>query len=310
MIDQMRWVVVSLLVACRSAPHAAGAGEDRDEGHGELANASAKLMTAEGSGADPFAPRKKRRDDGALGGTTYGGYVVPNWQTPSTVHRTYPRHQQQAGLAGAIEGKITWRGAVPGKRATPCGPQQLVHVGADRGIADVVIYIEQVKVGRALPTDGHSAQVGGALIKRGCQLLPTAQIVTPLPAALTLHGDPAPTTLRVTLPSTVVRSVELQAGGRDAVPLSLGVTRVDTADGSLSAAWILASDAPYYAITDDHGRFRIDELANGTYEVTIWHPPFPNEGTGPLTYGQPIVTKRNVTVSNTTPARLDVAIGR
>lgn len=307
----MRWAVASLaMFACRSAPPAAVAGSDRDEGHGELASVSAKLMTAEGSGADPFAPRKKRRDDGALGGTTYGSYVVPAWQTPTAVHRTYPRHQQQPNLSGAIEGQVTWRGAVPGKRATACGPQQLVHVGSDRGIADVVIYIEQVKIGRAMPTDGHNAQVGGALIKRGCQLLPTAQIVTPLPAALTLHGDPAKTTLRITPPSSAVRTVELQEGGRDAVPLSLGITRVDTPDGSLAAAWILASDAPYYAITDDHGRFRIDELANGTYEVTIWHPPLPSEGTGPLSYGQPIVTKRSVTVSGTKPARLDVAIGR
>ena len=44
------------------------------------ANASTRLMTAEGSGADPFAPRKRKRDDAALGGTTYGNYVVPGWQ--------------------------------------------------------------------------------------------------------------------------------------------------------------------------------------------------------------------------------------
>ncbi len=307
----MRWMVVSLaVVACRSAPPLDPAGSDKDDGHGELASASAKLLTSEGSGVDPFAPRPRRRDDGAFGGSTYAGYVVPSWQTPSNVHRTYARHQQQPNLAGAIEGQITWRGAIPGKRATPCGPQQLVHVGADRGIADVVILIEQVKVGRMMPSDGHTAQVGGALVKRGCALRPTAQIVTPLPAALTIHGDTTRTRLRVTPPSTETRTLDLQAGGRDAVPLSLGITRIDSEDGSIAAAWVLGTDAPYYAITDDHGRFRIDELANGTYEVTIWHPPLPDEGTGPLTYGQPIVTKRSVTVAGTRPSRLDVAIGR
>lgn len=304
----MRWLVV-LWLGCRSAPPAAPAGGSNDDGAGELAQASALLLTSEGSGVDPFAPRP-RRDDGALGGTTYGNYVVPTWPSPVGVHRTYPRHQQVSNLAGAIEGRITWRGAVPGKRATACGPRQLVHVGEDRGVADVVIYIDQVKVGRTMPTDGHVAQVGGALVKRDCMLRPTAQIVTPLPAAVVIHGDPTRATLTVTPPDPgEVRTVELEEGGRYAVPLVPGLTRVEAADGSLGAAWVLASDAPYFAITDDHGRFRIDELAPGTYEVTIWHPPLPNDK-GPLVYGLPLVTKRSVTVGGTKPVRLDVAIGR
>lgn len=300
------WIV---LLGCRTAQPAAPLGGGADDGAGELASASIQVMTTEGSGADPFAPRKQRRDDGALGGTTYGDYVVPAWQSPPDVHRTHPKHQQQANLGGAIEGRITWRGAVPGKRMMSCGPQQLVQVGADRGVGDVVIYIEQVKAGRTMPNDGHSAQVGGTLIKRGCMLRPTAQIVTPLPASLTVHGDPARTKLRITPPSSTVRMLELEEGGRRSVPVALGVTRVESDDGSLSAAWVLGSDAPYYAITDERGRFRIDALASGTYEVTIWHAPLPSE-TGPLTYGQPIVTRRSVTVAGTKPARLDVSIGR
>lgn len=305
----MRWLVV-LLLGCRPAQPAAPLGGSQDDGAGDLANASTRLMTAEGSDADPFAPRKRKRDDAALGGTTYGNYVVRSWQGSPGVHRTYPRHEQKPGLAGAIEGAITWRGAVPGKRQTPCGPQQLVQVGPDRGVGDVVILIEQVRVGRVMPTDGHTAQVGGMLVKRGCVLRPTAQLITPLPAALTIHGDAARTKLRVTSPAGPARTIELAEGGRDAVPIELGITRIDAEDGSVAGAWAIGSDAPYFAITDDHGRFRIDELANGTYEVTIWHAPLPNEGTGPLTYGAPIVTKRSVTVAGLKPARLDVAIGR
>lgn len=308
----MKWLLLWLVAGCRPAQPAAPVGGDQDDGAGDLANASSKLLTEDGSGVDPFAPRKRRRDDGAFGGTVYGGkdYVVRDWQSNPNAHRTYPRHQQQAGLGGAIEGRITWRGAIPAKRATACGPQQLVHVGEDRGVGDVVLYIEQVKVGRMMAVDGHTPQVGGTLVKRGCALRPTAQLMTPLPAALTIHGDAGSTKLRVTPPSTTTRAIDLQAGGRESVPIDLGVTRIESDDGSIAAAWVIASDAPYYAITDDHGRFRIDELASGTYEVTIWHPPVPNEGTGPLTYGAPIVTKRTVTVAGTKPARLDVAIGR
>lgn len=304
----MRWLVV-LLLGCRTAQPPAPLGGAFDEGAGDLANASTKLMTDDGSGADPFAPRRRKPDDAALGGTTYGNYVVPSWQSAPGAHRTYARHQQQANLAGAIEGAITWRGAVPGKRQLPCGPQQLVHVGPDRGVADVVVFIEQVKIGRMMPTDGHNAQVGGTLVKKGCALRPAAQIVTPLPAAVTIHGDTKPSKLRVTNPEGETRALELQEGGRGAVPVDLGITKVEAEDGSLGAAWVIGSDAPYFAITDDRGRFRIDELANGTYEVTIWHAPLPSER-GPLTYGAPLVTKRSVTVVAGKPARLDVSIGR
>lgn len=303
------WPGVLVALACKGgAPLHPIAGDDRDDGHGELAAASSKLMTAEGSGADPFAPRT-RPVDPALGGTTYGDYVVPDWSMPTAVHRTYPQHRQQAGLAGAIEGTITWKGPLPGKRETPCGPQVPVRIGENRGVANVLLYIENVKVGRTMPSDGRNANVGGMVVKKGCQLLPTTQLVTPLPAAVVLQGDATRATLRV-ITSGAPRTVELQEGGRGAVTAVPGVMRVEAADGSLSAAWVVGLDAPYYAITDDRGQFRIDELAPGTYEVTIWQAPLPEAGPGPLRYGAPIVVRKSVTVGGARPARLDLAIGR
>lgn len=37
-------------------------------------------------------------------------------------------------------------------------------------------------------------------------------------------------------------------------------------------SWALVVDHPYYAITDQDGRFAIGEIPPGTYKVTIWHP--------------------------------------
>jgi hypothetical protein len=89
-----------------------------------------------------------------------------------------------------------------------------------------------------------------------------------------------------------------------------GITRIDAEDGSLSSAWVLALDTPYYAITDDSGRFRIDELAAGTYDVTIWQAPLPDDGKGAITYGAPLVVHRNVRVEGNKAAKLDVGLGR
>jgi len=312
-------VLMASVVACRGGTALHPAGSDNDDGHGILGNASAKLLTSDDDGDDPFAPRPHKEADDEFGGSDYSTYTVPSWTAPTPAHRTSPRHVQTAGLTGAIEGRVTWRGAIPEQRATPCGPIDVARVGTDRGVADVVIYIEQVKVGRPLPTDGRSATVGGAVVKRGCALLPTAQIVTPLPASVTVDGDAVAAKLRIVEPPPrAPRSVELQEGGRVEFSAELGVTRIEAVDGKLAAAWVLGIDAPYYAITDDHGHFRIDELAPGTYDVTVWRAPLPGDGSGPLVYDAPVIVHRKVTIpkpaANTKtvdrPVRLDVAIGR
>lgn len=37
-------------------------------------------------------------------------------------------------------------------------------------------------------------------------------------------------------------------------------------------SWALVVDHPYYAITDQDGRFEIEDIPPGTYKVTVWHP--------------------------------------
>ena len=122
----VRYLVLLLCVACHGATtlHPIP-GSDKDDGHGELAGASARLLTSDqGSGADPLSPRRRKRVDDEYGGSEYASYTVPTWTTPPPgAHRTYPRYAQTAGLTGAIEGTISWRGALPTKRATACGPE-------------------------------------------------------------------------------------------------------------------------------------------------------------------------------------------
>ncbi len=298
------------------------AGTERDDGHGLLAHASTSLMTADdgsASGLPTRTPVPRRYDDtfggdayggNAYGGATYATYVPPQWGYPS-VNRM-PRYQQQAGLSAAVEGTVSWRGAVP-KLTTACGAIAPLAVGPERGVGGALVYIEKISTGRVLASsigEQRPTLVGGVVVKRGCALAPMVQVVNPVPAQLAIHGDAAPARIAITSPAAKRTVAELQEAGRVAMQLEVGVTRVEAEDGSLGAAWVVGLETPYFAITDDAGRFRIDELAAGTYGVTIWVPPVPAVVAGKLVYGAPIAVHRDVSVVGAKTSRLDVSLGK
>jgi len=342
-------LLVAVLAACSSSPksHLYPAGSEKDDGYGDLAQKSARLVTSAEPEAALFPPHHHRALPGGdpyggdpYGGAAYGGTMYGSTDDvtdapippPSWSHRHAPpppRGNPTTGLTGAIEGTVTWRGAFPAPLVTACGAVDNpgVRVGANRAVGGVLVYIEHVETGRTIPSYARPASVGGTIAKRGCLLTPALQIITPLPAGLAIHGDATAVKLRVTSPTSapaapnspaspasptgppaVTQSFELQEAGRVLLQAQAGVTRIEADDGSLGVAWVVAANTPYYAITDDTGRFRIDELAAGTYDVTVWRPPLASLADGKLVYGPPVITHRSIKVDLARPAHLDVAL--
>lgn len=322
-----RLVLVLAVVACGSGHRSQlyPAGSDKDDGYGDLAQKSARLLTSDTPDAALFGSRGSRSRQGdpyggnPYGGATYGGdpyggpsdpaSLVPPSGRAAGSHASH--YNPTAGLTGAIEGTVTWRGAPPAAVVTACGAIEhpSVRVGDGGALGGVLVFIEHVEVGRTMPSYGRPATVGGTIAKRGCALAPAVQIVTPLPAGLTIYGDATAVKLRVAQPSGV-RPFELQQAGRVLLQAQPGVTRIEADDGSLGVAWVVATDTPYYAITDDAGRYRIDELAAGTYDVTFWRPPLASAADGKLVYGAPVIVHRSIKVDTPRAARLDVALER
>jgi hypothetical protein len=316
-------IVVGAL-ACGAPPRAplSKAGDEKDDGAGLLARASVQFQTPDES-ETPFVDQRERRvfDDssfggdayggdpyGGFGGDPYGGAGYANWRMPQwsyTVPNRMPHYNVSVGLSGAIEGTVTWNGQLPPKVSSACGPidNPTLRVTKDHTVRGVIVYIENIKVGRAMPYYSRPATVGGMLAKHGCTLVPAAQIVTPLPGSVAIHGDAQRTKLRI-----AGKTHELEEGGFVQVEIKAGVTRVDGEDRRLASAWVLGLETPYYAITDDDGRFRLDELAPGTYELTFWQPPIASaKPDGTWSFGEPIVVKRTVKVGANT-AHLAVAL--
>ena len=317
-------LLIAAVVACGSPQRSRmyPAGSDKDDGYGDLARMSSRLTL--GGSASPFAahrPRRRSPEVDAYGGDAYGGDayggattdsdapMAPALGTGGAPRAAPPRYVPTTGLTGAIEGTVTWRGTPPPQLTTACGPIENpgIRVAPNRGVAGVLVYIEHVEIGRAPPSLGRPPTVGGIITKRGCALGPTLQILTPLPADLAIHGDATEVKLRITLPGGT-RPLDLQPAGRIVLTAPPGVIRVEAEDDSLSAAWVVAASTPYYALTDERGRFRLDELAPGSYDVTFWQPPVATTVNGKLVYGAPVVVHRPIKVDLARPARLDLAL--
>jgi hypothetical protein len=52
-------------------------------------------------------------------------------------------------------------------------------------------------------------------------------------------------------------------------------------------SWALVPDNPYFAVTDDAGRFHLDRIPPGTYTVAVWHPYLRDA------YGQTVTVESN-----------------
>ena len=326
---RLGWFVV-VAVACGTSTRAPlKPGDDHDEGAGILAGASTKLQTGDPTddkladnrlanrspsgyggdayGGDPYG--------GAYGGDPYGGTSYARWTMPQwnyqQPNRT-PRYTVTAtGLDASIEGTVTWPGALPGKLATACGSIEnpLKVAAANHGVRGVIVYIERVTSGRGIPTFTKPVMVGGVVTKHGCAFGPTAQIAIPLPTSVSIHGDAQRTRIRITPTGAAPKLFELQEGGLVQSELKAGVTKIDGEDGKLAAAWVVGLETPYYAITDDTGHYRIEQLAAGTYDVTFWQAPLATAGAdGVLAYGAPLVVHRAIHVDASRSAQLSVAL--
>jgi hypothetical protein len=313
-------LLVVAMAACSGGPRRPGlpaAGSRGDDGSGQLAQASTRLLLG-GDDSEPERRGRGRRgdggpDDGGFGGSSYGGggyggggYDVTSiggigFLPPAVRRSDYVGAEVTDG--GVIEGVVRWPRPplAAATAATACG--RVAGTGPRRRasgeIEGAVVYLVSIARGRpfAGADTGRTLSVGGLVEHRDCGLWPRLQVVAPAPGAVvTSNADGAAVTL-VGSGGIPFRAM-LGAGDRRTVAAGAGVTQVRDADARLVPAWILGLGHPYHALTDAAGRFRIDQVPAGIYQLEVWHPPV--SGT------EPVVVRRTVTVA--TSARLRLAL--
>ncbi len=183
---------------------------------------------------------------------------------------------------GTISGTVRWSGPVPRQLAVPinkdpqiCDPDskktadlERLILGPEGGVANTIVYLKNISAGKPLLLPEQRRH----LDQKQCHYIPHILLV-PQNAVLsmqssdatlhTLHMDGAAT---FNLPFPFVNRVTT----RNMSTPGLVHLRCNGGHVWMNAEMMVVPH-PYYAVTDESGRFELTEVPPGTYQIVAWH---------------------------------------
>jgi hypothetical protein len=180
---------------------------------------------------------------------------------------------------------------------TLCGmeaPAGMYVISAGMGVKNVLVYIEEVPKGKAMP------KIDYKITNEKCQFAPLVGIAYLGANFVVKNDDSIFHNTSIGLMSGGKRSTvyNLALPGKDQVitkPVRrAGLNSVKCDAHPWMRAWIYAAKNPYAAITDAEGRFEIKDLLPGAYKVTIFH-----EGFGDVTKDVTVAAGKAATLDHT-----------
>lgn len=183
---------------------------------------------------------------------------------------------------GTITGVVKWAGPPAKDLTLPisknpdiCDPQKTgtrplerLVVGADGGVANTVVYLKEISKGKAwdLPPARQS------LDQKNCRYLPHIMLV-PQNADLSMKSS-----------DSILHNIHMTGAAYYNLPFPIKdkvITRPFRQNGvadlkcDAGHVWmnseVLVVKHPYYAVTDEHGRFKLTDVPPGDYIVEAWH---------------------------------------
>lgn len=178
---------------------------------------------------------------------------------------------------GRISGRVRLEGERPEpgflpvlKNADVCGdrvPDEGLVVSGDGGVVGVVVELVGVTAGKALPTDRAT------LDNRVCAFVPRVQALAVGQGLEIFNSDPILHDAHAWLGARTIFNLGLPSWRR--------VTHVFSEPGLHSVdcnvlhtwmkAWVFVAEHPYVAVSGPDGRFMLDGVPAGTYELRLWH---------------------------------------
>jgi hypothetical protein len=189
-----------------------------------------------------------------------------------------PDQAEKVRDSGAVSGFVRY-GGVPASPATVaitkdrevCGAapvyDQSLVVGQDRGLANVVVSLTDMAHGYPLrPAPAVRFD------QKGCQYIPHVLVFPAGSTVVILNSDGILHNIHTE--SAVNPVIDLaQPGFKKQIRVTIEkpeIIKVTCDAHNWMEGWWYVTGTPYYALTDDHGRYAINRVPPGTYTMRIW----------------------------------------
>lgn len=196
-----------------------------------------------------------------------------------------------AAGTGTLKGAVTFKGKPPERKTlVKKGDQNvkdpavcaaadlladdfLVNDKADNGVANVVIYLKKAPEGYKV---GAVPEEPAVFDQMGCRFMPRVLALRCNQKLLLKSGDPVPHNTNITPVRNTGFNQLIQPNNRDGVefkytkPESLPIP-VKCDLHPWMKAHHLPLDHPFFAVTDENGKFEIKGLPPGKHKFTVWH---------------------------------------
>jgi len=186
---------------------------------------------------------------------------------------------------GTLEGAVTFTGPVPaqstaliGKDNAVCGEGEIipnpVALGDGGALENVVVFLEEVKAGKAWPEREY------VLDQHKCSFEPYLQVV-PNGVELTIRNSDS--VLHNVHPFEIIGNArrtlfnlaqpKLDQVNRKTIKTRRGnVVELACDAHSWMAGWLYVLEHPYFDVAGASGTFSIDNIPPGKYTLVAWHP--------------------------------------
>lgn len=181
---------------------------------------------------------------------------------------------------GTIVGEVKYAGDPPPpekisvtKDEKVCGSEpkltKSLVVGPDKGIQNVVVSLTDIQKGKAVQKPAQTP----TLDQKNCEYHPHAQIF------------PAGSTLDILNSDDVLHNIKTASSVN--APINIAqpkfkkkisqvfakpeIIKVQCDVHGWMRAVLVTADHPYYALTDEHGSYRIPDVPPGKYTLKVWH---------------------------------------
>ena len=188
---------------------------------------------------------------------------------------------------GAISGTVKWSGPAPKSPKLPitkdssvCDPDshkvrdlERLEVGSDGGVANTVVFLKNITQGKAMDLP----EARQHLDQKGCRYVPHIMLIPQGGNLDAKSSDP------------VLHTVHMTGAASNNIPfpmqnqvISMNLPRAGVVELKCNAghvwmnAEILIVKHPYYAVTDEHGFFKLNDVPPGEYEIEAWHEGWQN----------------------------------